>query len=157
MELEYEGDPSFLTGGIEALLVTMGGLVSKVPADTIILSPTDATPSSNGGVQPPAGGQYTFTTNTIAAHMEAKSTSELIICALAQLDLVQGKTAATRAEIITEMKGAVTYYSANMVSNMSKTLAALMKNKRINQTAKETYALSATERKSVESKVAAIS
>ena len=33
MELEYEGDPSFLTGGIEALLVTMGGLVGKVPDD----------------------------------------------------------------------------------------------------------------------------
>lgn len=34
MELEYEGEPAFLTGGIEALLETMGGLASKVPVET---------------------------------------------------------------------------------------------------------------------------
>lgn len=34
MELEYEGDRDFLTGGIETLLETMGGLASKVPAET---------------------------------------------------------------------------------------------------------------------------
>ena len=28
MELEYDGDPSFLTGGLEALLTTMGDLGS---------------------------------------------------------------------------------------------------------------------------------
>ncbi|MFG6532153.1 MULTISPECIES: hypothetical protein [unclassified Sulfitobacter] len=33
MELEYEGEPAFLTGGIEALLETMGGLASKVPVE----------------------------------------------------------------------------------------------------------------------------
>ena len=35
MELEYEGDPSFLTGGIEALLVTMGDLAGKVPIEQV--------------------------------------------------------------------------------------------------------------------------
>jgi hypothetical protein len=29
MELEYDGDPSFLTGGLEALLTTMGDLAGR--------------------------------------------------------------------------------------------------------------------------------
>lgn len=31
MELEYEGDPAFLTGGIEALLETMGAWLQRCP------------------------------------------------------------------------------------------------------------------------------
>ena len=162
MELEYEGDPSFLTGGIEALLVTMGGLVGKVPDDpppapdpAAHVPPANG--NGNGGGEPAAGGgAFTFSTNTIAAHLDANSGPELVICAMAQLELVQGKASSTRHEVTAEMKNATTYFKQTMVNNLSSSLSGLVKAKRINQIAKDTYALSAAERKQVEAKIAEI-
>lgn len=158
MELEYEGDPSFLTGGIEALLVTMGGLVGKVPDDAPPPEPAVQVPPANGSGSgaPAGGGPFTFSTNTIAAHLDAKTGPELVICAMAQLELVQGKASSTRHEVIAEMKNATTYFKQTMVNNLTSSLSGLVKAKRINQIAKDTYALSATERKQVEAKVAEI-
>lgn len=159
MELEYEGDPSFLTGGIEALLVTMGDLSLKVPAEPPSLAETTEKvqpvigANDNTAVN---GGKYSFSTNTIASHLTAKNGPELIICAMAQLEIVQEKSYATRNEILNEMKSATTYYNSGMSSNMSKNLANLTKAKRINQISKDTYALGSAERKQVEAKVAEI-
>ncbi|MEM5492779.1 hypothetical protein [Hoeflea sp. AS16] len=154
MELEYEGDPSFLTGGIETLLTTMGELSTRVPAEPTS-APTSAPVNVNAEPQI-ASGAANFSTNTIAAHLEAKTGPELIICAMANIELVQKKPSSTRAEILAEMKNATTYFNGNMVGNMGKNLSNLTKSKRINQVAKDTYALSATERKQVEAKVAEI-
>ena len=160
MELEYEGDPSFLTGGIEALLTTMGGLASQVPEETPLPEVAAPVPPANGngnsGGAPAGSGQFTFSTNTIAAHLGAKGGPELVICAMAELELVQGKASSTRQEVIAEMKNATTYFKQTMVSNLTSSLSGLVKAKRINQIAKDTYALSATERKQVEAKVAEI-
>lgn len=159
MALEYEGDPSFLTGGIEALLVTMGDLAAKVPEEV--------TPQIEAAVQPPpanvvsngtamVGGQYTFSTNTIAANLNAKSGSDLVICAMAHLELVQGKGSSTRAEILAEMKNAKQYYKQSMRGNLTNSISTLISAKRINEGAKDSYALTATERKQIEAKVAEI-
>lgn len=159
MELEYEGEPAFLTGGIEALLETMGGLASKVPVETPPPLPAEVQPANsndNGDGSLVSSGHFTFSTNTIAAHLDAKTGPELVISALAQLELVQGKASSTRTEILAEMKSATTYYNQTMRSNMTKSLARLTSAKRINQIAKDTYALSANERKQLEAKVADI-
>lgn len=160
MELEYEGDPSFLTGGIEALLTTMGGLAGKVPEEMPPPQAAAMVPlangNGNGGSAPATNGQFTFSTNTIAAHLDAKTGPELVICAMAELELVQGKASSNRHEVIAEMKNATTYFKQTMVNNLSSSLSGLVKAKRINQISKDTYALSATERKQVEAKVAEI-
>lgn len=151
MELEYEGDPSFLTGGLDTLLTTMGDLAGRLPEESAPASVIvkNATP-------PAPVGSFNFSTNTIAAHLDAKTGPELVICAMAQLELVQGKASSGRAEILAEMKSATTYYNANMNSNMSKNLSSLTKAKRINQIGADTYALGAAEKKKVEAKVAEI-
>lgn len=158
MELEYEGDPRFLAGGIEALLETMGDLAHRVPdappTPTPISSEPPMTPNGNGTL--PQVSRFEFSTNTIAAHLEAKTGPELIICAMARLELGQEKKSSSRNEILAEMKSATTYYNENMRSNMSRHLSRLTRNKRINQIAKDTYALSATERKDLEVKIAEI-
>lgn len=160
MELEYEGDPSFLTGGIEALLVTMGSLASKVPEyvpppHEPVAHVLPAHGNGNGGA-PTGSGQFTFSTNTIAANLDAKSGSDLVICAMAHLELVQGKTSSGRAEILAEMKNAKQYYKQTMSKNLSKSFSTLLTAKRINEGAKDTYALTAAERKQIEAKVAEI-
>ncbi len=158
MELEYEGDPAFLTGGIEALLETMGALASKVPDDAQMQAPAFVAPvvDGNGTVAPASGGSSVFSTNTIAAHIDAKTGPELVVCAMAQLELVQGKSSSTRAEILAEMKNATTYYKESLGSNLGQSLTSLTKKKRINQVAKDTYSLSSNERKQIEAKVAEI-
>lgn len=162
MELEYEGDPSFLTGGIEALLVTMGDLVGKAPDEPspVVVPAAHVQPANgngNGNGVGVIGGQFNFSTNTIAAHLGANSCPELVICAMAQLELVQGRTASGRAAILAEMKSATSYFNENMRKNMSAALSSLTKSKRINQISTDSYALSATEKKKVEAKVADIS
>ena len=155
MELEYEGDPAFLTGGIEALLVTMGGLAANVPAEVLPMPPKQTV---NGSIEPAQvhNGSPAFTTNTIAAHLDAKSGPELVICAMARLEIAQGKATSSRSEILAEMKSATTYFKETMTSNLSSSLAGLTKTKRINQQAKDIYSLSSTEKKAVEAKVAEI-
>lgn len=152
MELEYEGNPSFLTGGIEALLVTMGSLASKEPKELIPVELL-AQPQS---ISFTASAPSNFSTNTIAAHFNPKTGPELVICAMTQLELVQGKQSSLRSEILAEMKSATAYYNENYSGNLSKMLVNLTKGKRINQIAKDTYALSAGERKLVEAKLAEI-
>lgn len=153
MELEYEGDPSFLTGGIEALLVTMGDLAGRVPQEP---APT-ATPETAKGSSPAGqNGSVAFSTTTIAAHHEAKTGPELMICAMAQLELVQHKASYSRSDILAEMKNAPSYYDKNMSSNMTSNLSSLIKARRIKEISKDIYALSASERKQVEAKVAEI-
>ena len=76
--------------------------------------------------------------------------------AIAQLELVQGKSSSTRSDILAEMKSATSYYSETIRSNLSATLSNLTRSKRINQVGKDTYALSATERKQLEAKLANI-
>jgi hypothetical protein len=153
MELEYEGDPAFLTGGIEALLITMGDLAGKVPSEQLetLIAPA---PHVEGGLVSTNG--PAFSTETIAAHLDAKTGPELVICALARLQLQLGKSAPSRTEILAEMKSATSYFKETMSSNLSSSLSSLVKAKRINQIAKDTYALSATERKKVEATVAEI-
>ena len=158
MELEYEGDPAFLTGGIEALLETMGALASKVPDDAQMQAPDVVAPvvNSNGTVAPASGGQYSFSTNTIAAHIDVKTGPELVVCAMAHLELVQGKPSSTRAEILAEMKTASNFFAKNMGSNLSASLRTLVKTKRLHEGKPGTYSLSAAERKQIEAKIAEI-
>lgn len=153
MELEYEGDPSFLTGGIEALLVTMGDLMGKAPAE-LEAAPSQATQHADTGLSSANG--LSYSTETIAAHLDAKTGPEFVICALARLQLQIGKSAPTRGEILAEMKTATSYFKENMTGNLSGSLSSLVKAKRINQIAKDTYALSAAERRQVEAKIAEI-
>jgi len=130
MELEYEGDPSFLTGGIETLVNTMGDLAGRVPQEPALPAAQETAKGSS-----PAGqsGGVAFSTTTIAAHIGAKTGPELMICAMAQLELVQNKASYIRSDILTEMKTAPSYYDKNMGGNMTYYLNSLIKAKRIKE------------------------
>ena len=151
MELEYDGDPSFLTGGLEALLTTMGDLAGRVPH--ALETPPDHTQVTGTTTSSPDG-IYNVSTTTIATKLGAKSGSDLVICAMAHLEFVQRKTSSSRAEILAEMKNARQYFKATMNSNLTRSLDALLMADRINDVAKNEYALTATERSKVEAKIA---
>lgn len=157
MELEYEGDPSFLTGGIEALLVTMGQLKAHAGNeenrdDAIDRKPRVDVNGDDATVAPPQ-----VSTNTIAAHLDAKKCADIALCALAELEIVQAKSGVSRDEISNEMKAATSYYNNNMRGgNLTKALKSLVKNRKINHLPDGKYALSASEKNKIGAKIAEI-
>jgi len=76
------------------------------------------------------------------------------MAAAAHLTFAAKKDTFSRKEILTEMKDATTYYNANMSSNLGKALDTLVKAKRLNQVKVGVYALSASERSTLEAKLA---
>ena len=158
IELEYEGDAAFLGGDIEALFERMSGLLTKTPANvrSRILEAEESAVDGKGDLTSTGNGHFSLSTNTIAAHLDAKTGPQLVMCAMAQIELIQGKASSSRHEVISEMKNATTYYKQTMVNNLSTSLSGLVKAKRINQIAKDTYALNAAERKQFEAKLAEI-
>lgn len=96
----------------------------------------------------------TLTSNSVAARLDVKTGSDLIICALATLEIFGGRAGVSKKDIQAEMKQAKSYFNAGHMSNFGKNLAAVVKAKKVNQLGADSYALSASERKQLESKLA---
>ena len=153
-ELEYEGPETFSVESIEALLTAVQRIGNQGPTenakkmngeDVENENPTKLDAKTNS-----------FSTNTIAAHLGAKTGAELVICAMVQNEIFRGKLSSRRDDIASEMKAATTYFNTNMIGNLTTTLSGLVKNKKINEVAKDTYALGANERTTAEAKLANI-
>lgn len=155
MELSYEGDSSFLTGGIETLLSAMGEIYAKAP-DLSTTAPNIAT-ESHAPIAAGGAAGIKLSTNSIANHYGAKSASDLALCAIIQLQLVQGVSECSRDDVLSTMKTANNYYKASMKGgNLTKAIKVLVNNKKINELAGGKYSLTATERQNAEAQLAAI-
>lgn len=151
LEVEYEGQASFLQDGLFNLMEKMVGFYAEHKA-SIPAAPPPA--QTNGAGSTGSTSELGRSTNTIASHLNATTGTEVTVAAIAHLALVKKKGSFTRKEILDEMKGATTYYKANMSGNLTKILDGLVKGKRINQVGKGVYALSAVEKKALETKLA---
>lgn len=151
LEVEYEGKASFLQDELLNLMEKLTGFYTK-HKEAIPIEPSQA--QTGGAGSGSSLGEFDHSTNTIATHLNATSGPELAIAAAAYLAHVKKKDTFTRQEINNEMKSATTYYNANMSTNLSKALNTLVKSKRLNQVSKGVYALSATEKKALEAKLA---
>ena len=146
--VEYEGDAAFL---IDELPRVVQELVEVAP-DDIFVETTNEEPNTAQNVSN-VKTQH-MSTNTIAGNLNAKSGPDLVMAAIAHLQLVQNRDTATRSDILSEMKKATTYYKATIGSNLSSYLNSLVRGKRINLVAEHTYALTASERSSMETLMA---
>ncbi|MGI1663791.1 hypothetical protein ACRDNQ_16250 [Palleronia sp. KMU-117] len=162
MELEYEGSPDFLEGGIERLLETMGELSQKVPPQSSAPLDQAANPASSvshtgSTTANQSAASISFTTSTLAAYTDAKSGPELALCAMFYLERVRGNTSNSSGEILQEMKTAGGYYKSTMSGNNASNLKNLAKAKRINEVSNGKYTLASSEAKRLEAVVAQIS
>lgn len=153
LEVEYEGPPSFLTSGIDSLLDKMGDLAGWIPEETVVAEGAKVEASITPAMEPKT---RELSTNTIAAHIGANSGPDLIICAMAQLEILQGKSDSNRTEILQEIKNASNYYNKNMSGNLSLNLKNLVEAKKILERGKDRYALHIETRKEVEGKLDSI-
>ncbi|MBL0372618.1 hypothetical protein JJB09_11320 [Rhizobium sp. KVB221] len=151
IELEYEGDPAFLKEGLESLLITMTDLAKVAPPEeNISVDDEDSSDQSGAG----NSGGLQLSTNSIAAHLDVKSGPELVISALAHLQLAKSVSGASRKQMLFEMQSATSYYDKNMSKNLTSAISSLVKAKKVNQLGADKYALSASELKNLEAKLA---
>lgn len=141
--VEYTGEQSFIEGG--GLLELIKGLTKvEFPSPPLLPAPSFL-PSDASSAQ-----INHLSTNTIASLMGVQSGPDLIIAALAHLQLVKGKDKASRTDISNEMKSATTYFKSTFTGNLTSYFNSLVKAKRLNQVAENMYALSANERQNLE-------
>ena len=150
LEVEYEGPPSFLTTGIDSLLDKMGDLAGRIPEESVVVEGARVEAQSAPATEPKT---RELSTNTIAAQIGCDTGPDLIICAMAQLEIVQGKSGSSRSDISKEIRNASNYYNLNMTSNLTKNLKNLVDARKILERGKGHYALSSDKRKEVEGKL----
>lgn len=151
VEVEYDGDEAFLKQELPKLLNAVmelrPGRVARGDA-----------PDKGQAKQHKAAdgtGHLSLTTNGIAAHLDAKSGSDLLEAAAARLVLVEQVEPFSRSQLLEAMKSATSYYSKNHASNLSRYIKqAIQKDGPLSERAKNSYALSASARKSLEQKLA---
>ncbi|NDU99537.1 hypothetical protein [Pseudoroseicyclus tamaricis] len=91
----------------------------------------------------PSEGQQAakLSTTDFAVKMGAKSGSDLLMAAAANLYHTQGKEEFRRGDVLNEMKGAKAFYRASYGSNLSKSLETLTKSGKLQNPRSDTYAL----------------
>lgn len=158
MELDYEGDPSFLKDGLEELLFTMSELSNGTTSETEDEVGEEALTTENGSTVSSSennGQIFNHSTNAIATHYSAKSCADLVLCAVIQLQLVQGKVGCTREEIVEAMKIANNFYKVSMRgSNLTSAFSSLAKKKKLNELHGGKYSLTAAEKQNAETQLA---
>jgi hypothetical protein len=134
IEIEYEGESSFLKSDLIAMLQEVTKLV-----------PATSGGESQGKVAPangkPATGNQSLTTKSIATKLGAKSGSEVAESAVAHLAIIREMSTFKRADINDAMKSAAGIYKVNMTSNLSKIIQTLLSQDTLVETGADTYAL----------------
>lgn len=149
IEIEYEGDESFLTKELPQLLAVVSELHLKSGA-------TDSSGSESESGTNGAGDSdvLELTTGSIAAKLSAKSGTDLILAAAAHLTFVAKKQKFSRQEITNEMKSASAYFKKSYASNLTKGLNALVKSGKLLEPSSGSFALSATTQASLKARLA---
>lgn len=151
LEVEYEGQASFLQDDLFNLMEKMVGFYAKHKA-SIPAAPLPA--QTNGAGLTDSTGELDHSTNTIATILGAKTGPDIVVAASAGLTLVQGKDRFSRKELLTEMQTAASFFKATYRNNLSKYLQGLVKADRLRLVGQNTYAISANEKKALETKLA---
>jgi hypothetical protein len=149
IEVEYEGGEDFLRNELADLISTVLNLYNQ---SGIQPSSHDqvSIPTLSERVEQPEITVPTGTTATIAAKLACKSGPDLIIATAAHLTFVEQRDSFTRKEILDDMKTATAYFKKSYVNNLSNYLKNLVKDEKLVEVRKDTYALKAETRKELE-------
>lgn len=137
VEIDYEGTEGFLKQEPLALLKT-GMELHKAAGPA---GGGKASNSADGGKG--RGTIPTLTTGTIAARLKAKSGPTLLMAAAVHLTFVASKSTFSRQELLTEMQSATSHYKKSYSNNLRKYLSGAVAEGKLQESAKNTYALSA--------------
>lgn len=139
LSVKYSGSQEFVESGLLSVVKDLLDVGQAVPMLTIEESNENSQSKTKATVEH-------MSTNTIAGEMGVKTGPDLIMAAIAHIQLVQGQDKALRGEISQQMKSATTYFKQTYQSNLSAYLDNLVRQRRINLISKDTYALTAGEK-----------
>jgi len=145
IEFEYEGDAAYDNEAVKDLFTHMESLMVSAPPgafDNPNHAPSSLAPDNDSNTTPDA---INLSIQSVCAHMNAKSGSEVAMAAAAHLQICEEKKSFSRKELLTTMQSASGYYNQVMSGNLSKILKSLIGSKRIMALNGELMALSATE------------
>jgi len=153
IEVEYEGSEIFLKyellqflGAISELYGSSGIWAPGTGVqDVSLTTPTEIGPASTGSE---------WSTATVAAKLDCTTGRDLVMAACARLAFGLGLGTFTRDQILGEMKAATAYYRENHRKNLTNYLRTLLKKSELVESAKGSYALSASARKRLEQQLA---
>ena len=156
IEVEYEGSESFLKEELPALLTAVSDLYqrsSQNPLEQPAVIKTEGLSSSDNG-RSEEKALIEMTTGSIAAKLNVKSGPELVLAAAARLCLVEGQAKFPRKQLIEQMRSATAYFKTTYVSNLGSSLKTLLKDGRLNEPSKDTFALTASSEKDLRNRLA---
>jgi hypothetical protein len=159
VEFEYEGETELSMDDIKDLFSHIEGLFSSSIASTVELPSAKSalsgemqeTPKPNAHA--PVAQLPKLHVNSVAEKLGGQTGVEVAIAAAAYLQLMSGKEAFTRRELLSAMKDAKKFYNQNMSANLSRILNQLVGSK-FNQIGNDQYSLKAADIKEIESKLA---
>jgi hypothetical protein len=153
IEVEYEGSEEF----IKTELLGMVEAVCDLHKATVLLAGShDTTSASQLGIEslPPKAPPLKLSSSSIAAKLECKTGSDLVLAASAYLTLVEQSESFERAQLLNTMKIATGYYKSSYSNNLSGYLQRLVAEGRLLQEATGRYALSSSAKRELEQQLA---
>jgi hypothetical protein len=155
IEVEYQGDESFLKTDLLEILKKLLELQKQYPAAPPSSSHAKGEDAGGGGA---GDGKFDHSTDTIANALGAKTGPDLVMAAAAHLHFVKGKPKFTRAEIVAEMRTATGHFKESYFANLTQSLNSLKSSSKdsLRLVSNDTYALSNKERQALEAKLAEI-
>lgn len=155
-ELEYEGPEEFLKVGVPETLGKFSEFstenTSSKGDEVFSEGENNSEEGASSGEEVPNGAEHIkMATNSIAAKLDVKSGPDLVVAACAHLDLVLGKGTFTRKEILEDMKSARNYFKDGYSKNLTHSLSSLLKDNKLIQRSNDQYALTADQKKWLES------
>lgn len=149
VEIDYEGTEEFLKQELPQLLKTAMELHKAAGSSAGADAKRHTDHRKDAAKDVP-----TLTTGSIAAKIDAKSGSDLLLAAAGHLVLVKKTEPFTRAQLLSEMKGATAYYNKNYSTNLSGYLKTALKDGPLSETSKNSFTLTAAARKDLETRLA---
>lgn len=147
IEFDYEGDAAFTQDDIKELFTHLEGLSPSA-------SESDDTPGVTLSSKASTNGVKKLHTTTIASRIGGKGAQNLVLAAAAHLQIVDSKESFSRQELLNDMKAATTHYKSTMSNNLTGTIATMIAQQSLNQLGTDSYSLSDTKLKELESLIA---
>lgn len=135
IELEYEGPSEFLH---DELIKTFEKLLELQDAHKVLPHATEGEGSKSGSTT-----RLELAPNTVAARMNCKTTTDLVLAMCVYLHFVEQKSTFSRQDIHDAMKKASTYYKENDRKNLSSSLETLIKKGTVLERSQGNFALHA--------------
>lgn len=152
VELYFDGDEDFLRNEVLSLVQSLTETLANV--STTLPLAEKAPPRADPGTVQVAGRSLQATTATIAGRIGAKNGPDLIVAAAAHLTLVKGLEKFERRQLLAECKSASGYYKETYGKNLTNSLNSLVKRKELTEQAQGIYALPASKRQELVSRLA---